>query len=177
MDTFAKEAGKRNPGYAFNVEEIPGENACPKLAQKDNFLFGTDLELLSNQMVPLYEEIDLFTRLRVCSEMMNLVSGGSIMHFNVADEMTYGANEELLRRLIEEYNIPHFALNKGFSTCKNNHTTVGLVETCPQCGAEIDTYTTRVVGFFTDTKDWIKQRRQYEFPNRQWYKDEEIGRI
>jgi anaerobic ribonucleoside-triphosphate reductase len=173
MESYAQAAGKRNDGFAFNVEEIPGENASPKLAQKDNLLYGTDLALLSNQMVPLYSDTDLFTRLKVSSELMNKVSGGSILHLNVADQLTEGANRELLRRIIEDYKIPHFALNKGFSTCVNKHTTVGLVEKCPKCGADIDTYTTRVVGFFTDTKDWIKARREWEFGRRRWYGEEE----
>jgi anaerobic ribonucleoside-triphosphate reductase len=133
MDSYAKEAGKRNKGFAFNVEEIPGENACPKMAMKDNFNFGTNLELLSNQMIPLYADVDLFTKLKVSSKLMNLVTGSSIFHFNVADELTPGANIELLRRLIEDYRIPHFALNKGFSTCANNHTTIGLTDICPEC--------------------------------------------
>jgi ribonucleoside-triphosphate reductase len=177
MDSYAKEAGKRNKGFAFNVEEIPGENACPKMAMKDNFNFGTNLELLSNQMIPLYADVDLFTKLKVSSKLMNLVTGGSIFHFNVADELTPGANIELLRRLIEDYRIPHFALNKGFSTCANNHTTIGLTDICPECGTAIETHTTRVVGFFTDTKDWIKARREYEFPRRKWYGEEEIANV
>lgn len=174
MEAYAKESGKQHDGFAFNVEEIPAENASPKMAKKDNFVFNTNIELLSNQMIPLYHDTDIFTRLKISSKLMNKVSGGSILHLNVADQLTEGANIELLRRIIEDYKIPHFALNKGFSTCVNGHTTVGLVDECPECKGTIDTYTTRVVGFFTDTKDWIKARREWEFPKRRWYDGEEV---
>lgn len=174
MEKYAKQAGERNKGFAFNVEEIPGENASPKLAKKDALVWNTDLQLLSNQMVPLYEDVDLFTRLKISGHLMNKVSGGAILHLNIEDELTEGANRELLRRVIEEYKIPHFALNKGFSTCERGHTTVGIVQSCPECGSTISSYTTRVVGFFTDTKDWIKARRSYEFPRRIWYAEEDV---
>jgi anaerobic ribonucleoside-triphosphate reductase len=169
LEVSAKDAGRRNKGFAFNVEEIPGENAGPKLAKKDSFLFGTERKLLSNQMVPLYENVSMFDRLDISARLMNIVSGGSILHLNIQDELTGGANRELLRRLIEDYKLPHFALNRGFSTCPNNHTATGIFEKCPVCGEKIATYTTRIVGFFTDTKDWIKVRREFEFPRRIWY--------
>lgn len=175
MENFAKEAGQQNKGFAFNVEEIPAENASPKLAKKDAFVFGTERKLLSNQMVPLYtDHFDFFDRLQVSSKLMNIVSGGAILHLNINDDLTPGANRELLRRIVEDYGIPHFALNKGFSTCVNDHTEVGVYEFCPECNDEISYYTTRVVGFFTDTTDWAKARREYEFPLRKWYGNEEI---
>jgi len=174
MDFHAQMAGMENKGFAFNVEEIPAENASPKMAKKDNYLFGTDKELLSNQMIPLYTDFDFFDRIEQSSSLMNKVSGGAIMHINIDDDLTKGANRELLRRIIEDYRIPHFALNKGFSTCVNNHTEVGMSTDCSICGDNIAYYTTRVVGFFTDTTDWAKARREHELPRRRWYKQNEV---
>ncbi len=174
MENYAKKAGEENEGFAFNIEEIPAENASPKMAQKDNYLFDTQKELLSNQMVPLYYDVSFFDRLTISSKLMNIVSGGAILHLNIDDELTVGANRELLRRIIEVYDIPHFALNKGFSTCHNDHTEVGLYEECPICLSPTKSYTTRVVGFFTDTSDWLKTRREYEFPRRRWYKNADL---
>ena len=70
--------------------------------------------------------------------------------------------------MVEVYHIPHFAINVGSTTCVNGHTTPGIYEKCPECGGEIDTWTIRVVGFNTDTKDWSKERRE-EFKRRQFY--------
>lgn len=179
MDQYAKDAGKNNKGYAFNVEEIPAENASPKLAMMDNYLWRNvsgykNIELLANQMVPLYREVPLFDRLRVQGALMNKVSGGAILHLNLTDKLTPGANEEFHRIMIEDYNIPHYAINVGSTTCVNGHTIPGIHATCPECGGEIDTYTLRVVGFDTDTKDWIKQRRNWEMPKRQFYTTQNI---
>lgn len=181
LEDFATQAGKRNEGYAFNVEEIPAENASPKLAQADNYLYGDyqfddeadmtyhPVELLSNQMIPLYCNLPLYKRLEVSGKLMNKVSGGSILHLNLTEQVTDEAYVELVTSIIEDYKIPHFALNVGSTTCVNGHTTPGIyLDVCPQCGAEIDYFTIRVVGFATDTKDWSAPRRE-EFFKRQLY--------
>lgn len=178
MENFASEAGKRNLKSAFNVEEIPGENACPKLAQADNFLFDRFedyecLDLLSNQMIPLYCDVPLFTRLAVSGKLMNKVSGGSIIHININDTVTNGAYEELYRKIVEDYEIPHFAINQGSSTCKQGHVTTGIHKTCPECGEEIVDWTIRVVGFNTNVSDWSKARRE-EFKKRQIYGKQDV---
>jgi ribonucleoside-triphosphate reductase len=168
IDCFAKNAGKRNQGFAFNVEEIPGENASPKLAEIDNFYFCNEpwyqeLPLLSNQMVPLYEEIPLFDRMSVVGKLVNQVSGGAIWHFNLNENVPEKLYEELIRTIIEDFNITHFAINIGSSTCIKGHTTVGIFWECPICNQEIFTHTIRIIGYESDTKDWIKNRREWEW--------------
>lgn len=180
MDNYSREAGRRNEGFAFNVEEIPGENASPKLAAIDNFYYGDkpwyeNVELLSNQMVPLYEDVDAFERLEVMGDLMDDVSGGAICHYNVDGSMTEEASIRLAEMMIEEYNITHFAIEIGSSTCKNGHTNEGIHLQCPTCGGEIDTWTRRVVGFNTDTKDWHYVRRDWENLRRKIYGQEELG--
>lgn len=181
MDYKATEWGVDNPGFAFNVEEIPGENAAPKLAMMDNFYYAgkswyNKVEMLSNQMIPLYERVSFFDRLEVSSKLMNKVSGGAIVHLNMEDNMTPGSNRDLHRMMVEDYNIPHYAVNIGSTTCVNQHTTIGIHKSCPECNGEIDTYTVRVVGFETDTKDWIKARRNWEWAEqgRQFYSCDNI---
>lgn len=173
MEAFASDAGKRNSGYAFNVEEIPAENASPKMAQADNYIFSTcpwytKIDLLSNQMIPLYCEVPLMKRLEISGRLMNKVSGGSILHLNLTEQVTDEAYVELVTKMIEEYRIPHFALNVGSSSCPNGHTTPGIYQHCPECGAEIIDWTIRVVGFNTDVSDWSRERRD-EFKRRQFY--------
>lgn len=178
MEAFATAAGQRNYKSAFNVEEIPGENACPKLARADNYMFEDEddyesLELLSNQMIPLYCNVPLFTRLKVSGKLMNKVSGGSIIHININDTVTNGAYEELYRKIVEDYKIPHFAINQGSSTCKNGHVTTGIHHVCPECGAEVVDWCIRVVGFNTNVSDWSKARRD-EFQRRQIYGKKDV---
>lgn len=176
MEAYAKRSGKEHEGYAFNVEEIPGENACPKLAKMDNFYYSNSQgyyprEILSNQMIPLYVDVPLFDRLETAGKLMDKVSGGAILHLNINEAMTPAANREFHRMMVEDYKIPHYAINRGSTTCVNGHTTPGIHWECPECGGEIDTHTIRVVGFDTDTKDWAKERREWEWKEkgRQFY--------
>lgn len=174
MEDNAKICGEVHEGYAFNVEEVPAENASPKLAKIDNLYYGDKpwygkVELLSNQMIPLYVEVDPFDRLETMGELMNIVSGGAICHFNIDGSMTEESSIKLTERMIEYYNIPHFAIEIGTTTCKNKHTSIGIHPNCPECGGEIETWTKRVVGFNTDTKDWAKVRRDWENPRRMSY--------
>lgn len=171
MDTFAKEAGIRN-SCAFNVEESPVEVAGAKLALKDRYFFSECTnEVLSNQMLPLYEQFELQDRLDVCKELSNLVSGGSILHINLDASMNLQANRDFTRKLIEEYNIPHFSFDVGFSTCEDGHVTKGMWELCPTCDKSIMSFLKRVVGFMTESMDWIEPR-QNELMMRQRYKIE-----
>ena len=124
-------------------------------------------------MIPLYCDVPLFTRLQVSGKLMNKVSGGSIIHININDTVTNGAYEELYRKIVEEYNVPHFAINQGSSTCEHGHVTTGIHEVCPECGAKCIDWTIRVVGFNTNVSDWSKARRE-EFKQRQIYGKQDV---
>ena len=49
--------------------------------------------------------------------------------------------------------------------CKNYHSFYGKI--CPECGEPVETEYTRVVGFYTPTRSYSKQRKA-EFNLRQW---------
>lgn len=176
MDKFSIEASNHNSDLkmAFNVEEIPAENASPKLAAADNFLYSgmkdyNPVELLSNQMVPLYCEVDLIKRLEVTGALMDIVSGGAILHININEQVTEKAYKELIRLMIEKYHIVHFAINVGTTVCENGHKVPGIYkESCPVCGGNTVDFNLRVVGFNTDVSSWSKERRE-EFKKRQVY--------
>lgn len=178
MDEFATHAGIRTDSSAYNVEEVPAENASPKLAQADNFIYGerdwyTPIELLSNQMIPLYHDVPLMKRLEISGLLMNKVSGGSILHLNLTEQVTDEAYIELVEKMIEVYHIPHFAINVGTSVCEDGHTTPGIFQSCPQCGKEIVDWNIRVVGFCTDVSSWSPERRE-EFKKRQFYGTQDV---
>lgn len=172
IEGYAQKASRQNEGFAFNVEEVPAENAAPKLAQMDNFLYKDyswyeSVHLLSNQMIPLYEQsIEAFDRLELMGYLMDKVSGGAICHFPVGGSMTEEASVRLTEVMIEDYGIVHFAIEIGTTTCVNGHTSIGIHQKCPICDGNIDTWTRRVVGFNSDTKDWTEIRRDWENQRR-----------
>ena len=55
--------------------------------------------------------------------------------------------------------------------CKNSHLWVDSNDLCPTCQEHWTDEITRVVGFFTNVKNWNKVRREYDWPNRQFYGD------
>jgi anaerobic ribonucleoside-triphosphate reductase len=129
-------------------------------------------------MLPLYYHgVDLFKRLEIFGKLMNLVSGGSILHLNLKDNMSAEVNRKFNYMIIEKYNIPHYAINIGDTTCVEGHVTPGIHwDGCPQCGAAIYTHTIRVVGFETDTVDWVKARRvdEWEVLKREFFSVDNI---
>lgn len=167
MEKNAQIATDSYDDFVFNVEEIPAENASPKLAQMDNFIYKDcdwyeEIPLLSNQMIPLYVEYDMFDRIEIMGKLMDDVSGGAIGHFNVDGSMTEESSYKLTKLLVEVYGLVHFAMEIGTTTCVNGHTSIGVHHICPVCKGEIETWTRRIVGYASDTKDWIAVRRDWE---------------
>ena len=157
-------------GHAFNVEEIPGEGTAIKLCEKDKVIFGADrvpYELYSNQYIPLIDDASIPERIELSGKFQDRISGGGILHLNIMEKIT---DPEVMKHLIRycvEKNTSHVAINYGFGVCSNGHTSVcGNSETCPECGAKIETRMSRVIGYFSIVSNWNKTRREFEFPRR-----------
>ena len=61
--------------------------------------------------------------------------------------------------------VTYFAFNTKIQACKHNHAFYGKI--CPICGEPADTEYSRIVGFYTSTKVWSKER-QAEYKMRKW---------
>lgn len=61
--------------------------------------------------------------------------------------------------------VTYFAFTGKIAACKHNHAFYG--EVCPMCGEPVDTYYSRIVGFFTPVKAYSKERKA-EWALRQW---------
>ena len=164
-DRFSEE-----DGVLYNLEAIPGESACVKLAQKDQLVYGMKYFLYSNQFIPLVKNVPLSKRIKLQGLLDNSMSGGSILHINIAEKIT---SVEMLLTLMNycvESGVVYWAVNYAFSVCKQRHINVGKHNKCQVCGSEIDYQMTRVVGFFTKVSDWIKERRgKIDFESRVFY--------
>lgn len=157
---------------SFNVEEIPGESVAIKFCQKDEILYGPNefgFNMYSNQYIPLIEDALIPERIQLTGQFQDILSGGGILHCNIQDQLKT-AND--MKHLIEynvKHGVSHFAINYGFGTCENGHTTVcGNSNTCSICGGQITDHYTRIVGYFTHVDSWNSTRRDYEFPRRKF---------
>lgn len=153
-----------------NCEQIPGENVAVKLAKKDRVLgYNNQYKLYSNQFIPLVKRVNMLDRIETQALFDKHFSGGAICHINVDQEIT---DVKVMENLIEscaKQGVVYFAINYLLKECENNHMFVGNVDKCPHCGGNIIGTFTRVVGFLTKVDNWIPERREVDFPNRQFY--------
>ena len=162
---------ERRFGYPHNCEQTPSENSAIKLAQADKILgYNDKYEFYSNQFIPLTVQTDLLNRILLQGKFDHLMTGGAIMHINVAEQID---NVEDLMKLITasvEQGVIYQAVNYVINVCEDGHVSVGRNSTtCPVCGKPIKDRLTRVVGFLTQVKNWHMKRREHDFPERKFY--------
>ena len=170
VNAVNKEQEKRF-GYPHNCEQTPSENSAIKLAQADKiFGYNDKYEFYSNQFIPLTVQTDLLNRILLQGKFDHLMTGGAIMHINVAE--TIEDPKEIVELIISsaKQGVVYQAINYVINVCEDGHVSVGREDVkCPICGKDITDKLTRVVGFLTNTKNWHIKRRQHDFPERKFY--------
>ena len=155
--------------YKFNVEQVPAEQAAAKMQAADKFLYPDkvveDLPLYGNQWIPLGIKATVLERTKICAAFDSYCNGGSIEHINVDKPFaSFDAAWDMLNWVAQQ-GVTYFAFNGKVAQCKNFHSFYGKV--CPVCGEPVETEYTRVVGFYTPTKTYSKERKA-EFQLREW---------
>ena len=162
--------------YKFNIEQVPAEQAAAKMQAADKFLYPDkvveDLPLYGNQWIPLGIKATILERTKICAAFDSYCNGGSIEHINVdAPFSTFDQAWEILNWVAAQ-GVTYFAFNGKVAQCKNYHSFYGKV--CPVCGEPVETEYTRIVGFYTPTKTYSKERKA-EFKLREWMPLNEKG--
>ena len=154
-------------GNIRNVEQIPGESAAVTFANKDKLQFANvEYNLYANQYIPLIQDALITDRIRIQGEYDYDVSGGSILHIDIDQELTKEQIKDLIQ-LCAKQNVIYFALDDCLAQCKScGKVHVGKFEKSP-CHQSDMRYFMRVVGFRTPVESWNKVRRSKDFPNRQ----------
>ena len=164
---------------ACNVEQIPAENVAVKLAKKDRMLgFNDRYDIYSNQYLPLKDqEADLFTRIRLVAELDKYMSGGSILHININEDVADINTFVELAKSMYKQGVVYFAFNKLLASCNDCGKTFttdkekfdeGNVE-CPECKSHNTECALRIVGFIRKFSSWTSER-QAEGRARKFYK-------
>jgi len=155
--------------YKINIEQVPAEQAAVKLQKADEYLYSErvvkDLPLYGNQWIPLGIKATIQERTKICAAFDSYCNGGSIEHINI--DAPFANSDQAWRMLnwVAQQGVTYFAFNGKVAQCKNYHSFYG--KTCPDCGEPVETEYTRVVGFYTPTRSYSKQRKA-EFNLRQW---------
>ena len=169
--TRGKEQFILDKDYKVSIEQIPGETAANKMLKADKFLYPEtvidELPLYGNQFIPLGIKTTLQERIRIASLFDSYCNGGSIAHINIEAPFTNFDQAWNMVNYIAEQGLTYFAFNTKIQACKNNHAFYGKI--CPECGGDVVTEYTRIVGFYTPIKTWSKERKA-EYELRKWEK-------
>lgn len=161
----------------YNIEQVPGETIAIRSCKCDLILGynPNNYELYSNQYIPLIKDVSIYDRLKLQGIFDNFTTGGAICHINVNDDKPISPDQFYnLMNVAKSMGVRYWAINYAFSECEDNHFTICNGEECPVCGKKIINKYTRVVGFLTSVNGWSKTRREFEFPNRKFYKNGEL---
>lgn len=161
----------------YNIQQIPGQTVAIRVCKCDSILGYNPIEfqLYSNQYLPLISDDSIYDRLKLQGEFDNFTSGGAICHINVDDDKPLTPNQFYqLMQSAKKLKVRYWAINYAFSECEEGHFSIGKDDICPVCQKQIINKYTRVVGFLTPVKGWSKVRRQFQFPNRKFYKNGQL---
>lgn len=177
---------KKEYKCTFNCEEIPGEQACVSLVDKDHIYFETNelnttddvkdafnnCKLYSNQYIPLTAKADMITRLELSGRFMKIISGGGIVHINCEGMIDSDDKMYELIKFGASCGVPHFAICYRFGKCDDHPAVIVGQNTtkCPVCGKPITHLRTRVIGYFSDIYNWHPTRQKFDAPLR-YYSD------
>ena len=87
------------------------------------------------------------------------------MHYNIDAPFDSFEKAWNMTNYIADKGVTYFAFNTKISACEDNHAFYGDV--CPVCGKPKSAEFTRIVGFYTKTNTWSKERKE-EFKLRKW---------
>ena len=168
----------------FNAEEIPGEQACVSLLQKDKITYKGDprldgVELYSNQYIPLTNSADMVTRIDLSGRFMKMISGGGIVHINSEAPIDSDGKMFELMKFAAKSGVPHMAVCYRFGKCAVHKATIVGQNTkvCPICGEPIVHTRARVIGYFSDEINWHPVRQKYDATLRHYGDASEIDAI
>jgi ribonucleoside-triphosphate reductase len=161
-------------GVPWNVEEVPGESAAPKLAIKDLKLYPELREYLpaeplySTSIAPYYSDMELPDRIELEQRVQKYFTGGVMMHIFLGEEADPEALAKLAMRLIDT-DIVYWSFTPAITHCNNcDATFTGIYKTCPRCSSENVDIWSRIIGYYRPLRNWNPYRRR-EFWQRKHY--------
>lgn len=154
----------------FGVYFTPAENLCHTALEKFRDKYGvikdvSDKEFFTNSIhVPVWEEIDPFTKIDTEAELTGYSSAGCITYV----ELDASANNNLvaLEQIVDyamSKDIPYFALNLPNDMCNECGYTGDINKECPMCGSDDISRLRRVTGYLTgDYRTAFNKGKQQE---------------
>ena len=157
-------------GISGNIEQIPAESMCHRLATVDKLLYDHKFNIYANQFIPLWDtKASIWERMEKDGKYNSLLTGGGIVHINTGEHITGKQAEKLIAFSVDS-GCEHFAITGTFCKCEDGHVSLGNSDKC-HCGLAIVSKVARTVGFFTPVEDWSKPKVEYDHKRRKEYKN------
>lgn len=140
----------------FGVYLTPAENLCYTAMQKFKAQYGeipnvSDRDYFTNSThVPVWEEVDPFTKIRIEAELDKYSNAGCITY--VEFDNSVQNNLEALETIVNyamDCDLPYFAVNVPNDQCQDCGYTDLINEKCPICGGTNIRRLRRVTGYLT----------------------------
>ena len=154
----------------FGVYMTPAENLCYTAMKKFKEKYGeipnvSDKEFFTNSIhVPVWKEIDPFTKIDIESQLTGYSSAGCITYVELDSGILHNidALEQIVNYAMDK-DIPYFALNVPNDLCLDCGYTGEINDTCPMCGGQSIQRLRRVTGYLTgDYKTAFNLGKQQE---------------
>jgi ribonucleoside-triphosphate reductase (formate) len=172
-----RELGERE-GMAIVLEESPAEATSKRLAKLDHNYFNGAAEkyirgnketgaIYYTNSVHMREDCDadFIERIRKQSKFHAMVSGGSIIHLWVGENLpSQDAVIALIKKTHGNTRCTQLTISPEFTLCEKCVTNfVGLHDKCPKCGnadKALLTQITRVVGYYSRVSNWVDSKKE-----------------
>ena len=154
----------------FGVYYTPAENLCYTAMKKFQNKYGkipnvSDKEFFTNSIhVPVWKEIDPFTKIDIESQLTGYSSAGCITYVELDSGILHNidALEQIVNYAMDK-DIPYFALNIPNDLCLDCGYTGEINDKCPMCGGQSIQRLRRVTGYLTgDYKTAFNLGKQQE---------------
>lgn len=158
----------------FAVYYTPAESLCYTALKNFKKKYGvipkvSDREYFTNSIhVPVWEDVDAFTKIETESRWANKGNGGTITYVELPSSAKN--NIEALETLVNfamDHDIPYFAINVPNDTCEDCGYCDEIADVCPKCGSDKISRLRRVTGYLTgDYKTAFNMGKQHETEDR-----------
>lgn len=163
----------KESGLKLSLEETPAESTARRLAKTDSLKYKDDaifqgtlkednIYYTNSIHFRADSDVDILTRIQKQSEYHPLIESGSIIHLFVGENLpSAGAIFSLVKKTFDNTQCSQFCISPEFTICyKCNRRFNGLQDFCPSCKTQDVQHITRIVGYFSNIKNWNKSKQR-----------------
>ncbi|MCF7834693.1 ribonucleoside triphosphate reductase [Candidatus Gracilibacteria bacterium] len=133
-------------GNLYNLEATPAEGTTYRFAREDKkqlpgiIQAGTDDApyYTNSSQLPVGYTDDPFEALEMQNELQCKFTGGTVLHLYMGERLSDAkACKNLVKKVIENYQLPYITVSPVFSICPKHGYVVGEHDFCPKCDKEL----------------------------------------